>query len=123
MLCGVVIVVISTPSPANARAYESLEAITVGQTGYDVSSYIAAPDNTCKGIIRNIDMEFDHEELRRLIVQPRNPNALEVRRIKNSTTVVILFEVLKVPNYVMCGPSMIRCTLYRRQTDVCYACG
>ncbi|KAH7947350.1 hypothetical protein HPB52_010480 [Rhipicephalus sanguineus] len=52
------IVVISTPSRANARAYASLEAITVGQTGYDVSSYIAAPDNTCKGIIRNIDMDL-----------------------------------------------------------------
>ncbi|KAL1480754.1 hypothetical protein MTO96_050777 [Rhipicephalus appendiculatus] len=68
-------------------------------------------------------MEIDHEELRRLLIQPRNPNVLEVRRIKNSTTVVILFEGLRVPNYVMCGPSMIKCTLYRRQTDVCYACG
>ncbi|KAL1486949.1 hypothetical protein MTO96_031149 [Rhipicephalus appendiculatus] len=117
------IVVISTPSQANAKAYASLEAITVNKADYEVSSYIAAPDNTCKGIIRNIDMEIDHEELRRLLIQPRNPSVLEVRRIKNSTTVVILFEGLRVPNYVMCGPSMIKCTLYRRQTDVCYACG
>ncbi|KAG0445019.1 hypothetical protein HPB47_003209 [Ixodes persulcatus] len=90
---------------------------------YEVSSYLAAPDNTCKGIIRNIDLELDHEQIRSLIVQPRNPKALEARRIKNYTTVVILFDGLKVPNYVMCGLSMLRCTLYRRQTEVCYACG
>ncbi|KAL1419425.1 hypothetical protein MTO96_025418 [Rhipicephalus appendiculatus] len=28
----------------------------------------------------------------------------------------------KVPNYVMCGDSMLRCALYRRQTDPWYAC-
>ncbi|KAH8042676.1 hypothetical protein HPB51_025308 [Rhipicephalus microplus] len=114
---------ISMPSQANAKAYASLQAITVNNAKYEVSSYIVAPDNTCKGIIRNVDMEIDDEELRRLLIQPRNPTVLEVRRIKNSTTVVILIEGLRVPNYVMCGPSIVKCTLYRRQTDICYTCG
>ncbi|KAH8036825.1 hypothetical protein HPB51_006094 [Rhipicephalus microplus] len=48
---------------------------------------------------------------------------MEVHRIKETTTVVVLFSGLKVPNYVMCGSSMLRCTLYRRQTDICYECG
>ncbi|KAG0416909.1 hypothetical protein HPB47_006007 [Ixodes persulcatus] len=117
------ILVVSTPSEHNAKTYARVEAISIGSAIYEVSSYLAAPDNTCKGIIRNIDLELDHEQLRSLIVQPRNPKALEARRIKNSTTVVILFDGLKVPNYVMCGLSMLRCTLYRRQTEVCYACG
>ncbi|KAG0423346.1 hypothetical protein HPB47_000862, partial [Ixodes persulcatus] len=117
------ILVVSTPSEHNAKTYARVEAISIGSAIYVVSSYLAAPDNTCKGIIRNIDLELDHEQLRSLIVQPRNPMALEARRIKNSTTVVILFDGLKVPNYVMCGLSMLRCTLYRRQTEVCYACG
>ncbi|KAG0414183.1 hypothetical protein HPB47_008659, partial [Ixodes persulcatus] len=110
------ILVVSTPT------YEGVEAISIGSANYEVSSYLAAPDNTCKGIIRNIDLEFDLDQLRSLIVQPRNPKALEARRIKNSTTVVILFDGLKLQNYVMCGLSMLRCTLYRRQTEVCYAC-
>ncbi|CAN7947105.1 unnamed protein product, partial [Ixodes hexagonus] len=115
--------VVSTPSEHNAKTYAGVDAISIGSANYEVSSYFAAPDNTCKGIIRNIDLEFDPEQLRHLIVQPRNPKALEVRRIKNSTTVVILFDGLKVPNYVMCGLSMLKCTLYRTQTEVCYACG
>ncbi|CAN7999330.1 unnamed protein product [Ixodes hexagonus] len=117
------ILVVSTTSEHNAKTYAGVDTISIGSANYEVSSYLAAPDNTCKGIIRNIDMEFDPEQLRRLIVQPRNPKALEVRRIKNSTTVVILFDGLKVPNYVMCGLRMLKCTLYRTQTEVCYACG
>ncbi|CAN7997241.1 unnamed protein product [Ixodes pacificus] len=105
------ILVVSTPSEHNAKTYAGVEAISIGSAIYEVSSYLAAPDNTCKGIIRNIDLELDHEQLRSLIVQLRNPKALEARRIKNSTTVVILFDGLKVPNYVMCGLSMLRCTL------------
>ncbi|KAM7293803.1 hypothetical protein ISCGN_023386 [Ixodes scapularis] len=117
------ILVVSTPSEHNAKTCAGIEAISIGSAIYEVSSCLAAPDNTCKGIIRNIDLELDHEQLRSLIIQPRNPKALEARRIKNSTTVVILFDGLKVPNHVMCGLSMLRCTLYRRQTEVCYACG
>lgn len=58
-----------------------------------------------------------------MIVNQRNPKALEAKRIKTTTTVVVLFDGMKVPNYVMCGVSMLRCTLYRRQTDMCYGCG
>ncbi|KAH7931453.1 hypothetical protein HPB51_029851 [Rhipicephalus microplus] len=30
---------------------------------------------------------------------------------------------MKVPNYVMCGTNLIRCTLYLRQIDACRTCG
>ncbi|KAL1417434.1 hypothetical protein MTO96_006177 [Rhipicephalus appendiculatus] len=48
---------------------------------------------------------------------------LGVRRIKETTTVIVLFNGMKVPNYVRCGPNMIRCTLYKRQIDTCRNCG
>lgn len=117
------IFVVSTPTERNARAYAKVEALLIGSARYEVNSYLAAPDNTCKGIVRGVDLDFDHNQLRDMIVQPRNPKALEVKRIKDTTTIVVLFDGLKVPNYVMCGASMFRCTLYRRQTDICYACG
>ncbi|KAG0443130.1 hypothetical protein HPB47_015255 [Ixodes persulcatus] len=96
------ILVVSTSSEHNAKTYAGVEAIFIGSANYEVSSYLAAPDNTCKGFI-NIDLAFDHDQLRSLIVQPRNPKALEARRMKNSSRVVILFNGLKVPNYVICG--------------------
>ncbi|KAL1478668.1 hypothetical protein MTO96_034921 [Rhipicephalus appendiculatus] len=117
------IFVVSTPTEKNARAYARVEALLVGTTRYEVNSYLAAPDNTCKGIVWGVDIDFHHNQLRDMIVQPRNPKALEVKRIKDTTTIIVLFDGLKVPNYVMCGASMLRCTLFRRQTDVCYAYG
>ncbi|KAL1426026.1 hypothetical protein MTO96_003495 [Rhipicephalus appendiculatus] len=117
------IFIVSTPTEKDARAYARVEALLVGTTRYEVNSYLAALDNTCKGIVRGVDLDFDHNQLRDMIVQPRNPKALEVKRMTDTTTIIVLFDGLKVPNYVMCGASMLRCTLYRRQTDVCYACG
>lgn len=70
-----------------------------------------------------MDADIIDAQLQSMIVNQRNPKALEAKRIKTTTTVVVLFDGMKVPNYVMCGVSMLRCTLYRRQTDVCYGCG
>ncbi|KAL1467866.1 hypothetical protein MTO96_041862 [Rhipicephalus appendiculatus] len=114
---------VSTPEEKNARAYSKVELITVGGANYEVGFYLAAPDNTCKEAVKGVDLDFNEEEITGMIVHPRSPRALEVKRIRNTTMVVVLFDGLKVPNYVVCGPSMLRCTLYRRQTDVCYACG
>ncbi|KAH9375596.1 hypothetical protein HPB48_021591 [Haemaphysalis longicornis] len=51
--------------------------------------------------------------------KPKNPRALEVKCMKNTTKAAVLFDDLNVPNYVMCGRSIRRCTLCRRQTDIC----
>ncbi|KAH7961525.1 hypothetical protein HPB52_009573 [Rhipicephalus sanguineus] len=112
-----------------AQALAMAAALTEQQTGEDtvcpnkVSAYIAAPDGTCKGVIRNIDPSLDDGSLKRMIVSPRNPKALEVRRIKNTHVVVILFDGMRVPNTVMCGAALVPCFLYKRQVDVCYECG
>ncbi|KAH7935594.1 hypothetical protein HPB52_010333 [Rhipicephalus sanguineus] len=93
----------------------ALSLVTVGGANYELGSYLAAPDNTCKGVVKGVDLDFNDEEITGMIVRPRNPRALEVKRIRNTTTVVVLFDAYR--------PSMLRCTLYRRQTDVRYACG
>lgn len=117
------IAVISTPAERNAIAYSKISNIFLGSTNYEVSAYTAAPEDTCKGVIRGVDVDISPAQLQSLIVHGRNPTALQAKRIKNSTTIVILFDGLTVPNYVICGTSMFRCTLFRRQTDVCYICG
>ncbi|KAL1439508.1 hypothetical protein MTO96_010148 [Rhipicephalus appendiculatus] len=58
-----------------------------------------------------------------MIVNRRNPGALGVRRIKKTPTVIVLFDGQKVPQYVLCDGVRYPCSLYRRQVDVCYACG
>ncbi|XP_065285482.1 uncharacterized protein [Dermacentor albipictus] len=117
------ILVISTPHDQNARADARISKIHTKLGVFEVSAYISAPDHTCKGVIRNIDPSFDKGALRRMILDPRNTTVLEVRRIKNTQVVVTLFDGMRGPNTVMCGAALVPCFLYKRQMDVCYACG
>ncbi|KAL1435679.1 hypothetical protein MTO96_010973 [Rhipicephalus appendiculatus] len=90
---------------------------------HPVSAYVAAPGNTSRGVVRGVDADLPDSELQRLFLTPHNPMLLGVRRIKDTTTVILLFNGLKVPNYVRCGMLLLRCTLYKRQIDTCRVCG
>ncbi|KAH6941764.1 hypothetical protein HPB50_023570 [Hyalomma asiaticum] len=111
------ILVISTPHDQNARAYPRIQKLHTKLGSFEVSVYIAAPDGTCKGVIRNIDPSLDDGTLKRMIVNAQNPAALEVQRIKNTHVVVMLFDGMRVPNTVMCGAALVPCFLYKRQID------
>ncbi|KAH7944670.1 hypothetical protein HPB52_023121 [Rhipicephalus sanguineus] len=50
------------------------------------------------GVIRGIDLDLNDNQLRELIATKRNPSALEVKRIKNTPAVTILFQGMQVPN-------------------------
>lgn len=117
------IYVVCTPHEKNARAYVNAQQVRLGECTYRVSVYPAPPDDTCKGVIRGVDVDISEAQLRARIVNHRNPGAIEAKRIKRTTAVIVLFKGMKVPNYVSCGASMFRCTLYRRHTEVCYGCG
>ncbi|KAH8022676.1 hypothetical protein HPB51_001047 [Rhipicephalus microplus] len=58
-----------------------------------------------------------------MLIQPRNSSLLGARRIKNTETVILIFNGLKVPNYVYCGQVIYHCMLYKRQIDTCRTCG
>ncbi|KAL1487380.1 hypothetical protein MTO96_008004 [Rhipicephalus appendiculatus] len=111
------------PHARNAEAYAKVKQVRVGETLHEVSTYVTPPGDTCRGVVRGIDPELSDDRLGELFVHARNPKVLGVRRIKQTPTVIVLFDGMKVPNYVMCGTNMIRCTLYRRQIDACRTCG
>ncbi|KAL1414949.1 hypothetical protein MTO96_029990 [Rhipicephalus appendiculatus] len=89
------ILVVSTPESKNAGAYAALCLIRLGSTEYQVSAYMAASDDTCKGVIRGVDVDIDEQQLAAMVINQRNSKAMEVHRIKETTTVVILFSGLK----------------------------
>ncbi|KAH7950863.1 hypothetical protein HPB52_002431 [Rhipicephalus sanguineus] len=117
------IMVASTPFRENADKYADVGAIQIAGKQYEVSAYEAAPSDTCKGVIRHIDAADDHRTIERNIVNDRNPTALAAKRIKNSGSVIVVFDGLRVPNFVRYGPTLVPCYLYRRQVDICYVCG
>lgn len=117
------ILVASTPERSNAERYVRLRSIRVADKDFEVSAYETAPHTTCKGVIRNVDIMDGPAVLERSIVNDRNPLAMAVKRIKNTGSVIIVFDGLRVPNFVRYGPTLVRCFLYRKQVDFCYACG
>ncbi|KAH6919402.1 hypothetical protein HPB50_029611 [Hyalomma asiaticum] len=117
------IMVASTPFRENADKYADVTAIRIAGKEYEVSPYEAAPSDTCKRVIRHIDTADDHRTIERNIVNDRNPSALAAKRIKNSGSVIVVFDGLRVPNFVRYGPTLVPCYLYRRQVDICYVCG
>ncbi|KAH7982719.1 hypothetical protein HPB52_006785 [Rhipicephalus sanguineus] len=117
------ILIVATPLENNARAYAKVQQICMGNAITEIAAYVAASDDTCKGVIRGINPDISEAELTDMIVNRRNPGALGVRRIKKTPTVIVLFDGLKVPQYVLCDGVRYPCSLYRRQVDICYACG
>ncbi|KAL1427944.1 hypothetical protein MTO96_017063 [Rhipicephalus appendiculatus] len=47
---------------------------------------------------------------------------MQTKRIKDTGSVVIVFEGYEVPNHIKFGSVLLKCCLYRRQVDVCYIC-
>ncbi|KAH7935545.1 hypothetical protein HPB52_002314 [Rhipicephalus sanguineus] len=117
------IFVISTPSLQTAEAYAKVRAIVLMERAHPVSAYVVASGTTSRGVVRGVDADLPDSELQRLFVSSHNPTLMGVRRIKDTTTIILLFDGLKVPNYVRCGMLLLRCTLYKRQIDTCRNCG
>ncbi|KAH7983033.1 hypothetical protein HPB52_008829 [Rhipicephalus sanguineus] len=107
----------------NADRYINVESITISNQEYEVSAYVAALNATCKGVIRGISLNNDPKTIERKIVNERNPLALDAKRIKKTSTLIVLFDSYRVPNYVSYGGTLIRSTLYRKKIDVCHVCG
>ncbi|KAH7959457.1 hypothetical protein HPB49_011300 [Dermacentor silvarum] len=117
------IVVISTPRPLNADRYVRMKSIHVNGVTHAVNAYEAAPDNTTKGVIRGIPLPDNAQEIDVNIINARNPLAMAAKRISSTTTVVIAFDGPSVPYQVRYGATLIPCSLYRKEIDICYHCG
>lgn len=117
------ILVISTPDESRARAYAQMRSVTLNGQEHEVYAYNAAPDDTAKGVIRNISAEDSPEEIRANIVNEFNPLAIDAHRIGKSTTIIVLFQGNRVPSTVKYGLVLTRCSLYRQHHEVCRTCG
>lgn len=117
------ILVVSTPSEANATKYARIQAIRVHDKVHEVGAYRTAPYDTVKGVIRGVPLSDSALVIDRNIVNNRNPLAVGTKRIGETTTVIVAFQGLKVPNFVRYGVTLIPCHLYRKQIDICQQCG
>ncbi|KAL1441318.1 hypothetical protein MTO96_008730 [Rhipicephalus appendiculatus] len=119
------IVVVSTPHPDHADRYVRIRSIQVNGVTHEVNAYETAAEHTTKGVIRGIlltDTPPPPQHIHNNIVTARNPTALAAKRIASTTTVIIAFDGLDVPYQVRYGSTLLPCSLYRKQIDICYQC-
>ncbi|CAN7943584.1 unnamed protein product, partial [Ixodes pacificus] len=117
------VVVLSTPSEDRANKYGAITKLRIGEREYEASAYRAAPENTSKGLIRGISKDENPADIVRSLVTKRNPSVLHAKRMGNTDNVIVLFDGFHVPRYVYYGAMLVRCTLYKKQIDVCHECG
>ncbi|KAH9371040.1 hypothetical protein HPB48_003986 [Haemaphysalis longicornis] len=106
------VIVVSTPSPAVARALESLQKIVVFGNRHEISVYPITPYNSCRGVIHNIVQEHPEEYVKSLITAP-GYEVLTARRLGDSKAFVITFRGKRVPYYVYVNQALLRCYHYR----------
>ncbi|KAH9382867.1 hypothetical protein HPB48_023485 [Haemaphysalis longicornis] len=117
------IVVVSTSDEERAMRYAQIRTITMGDQIFEVFAYHAAPENTAKGVIKNISVTDTHEDIRRYVLNNFNTTAIDAHRIGKSEAVIVLFQGNKVPSYIKYGMVLVRCYLYRQHREVCRTCG
>lgn len=113
----------STPNEERAQRYSVIRAITMGDQVFEVFTYHAAPENTAKGVIRNISINDTPQDIRQYVLNNFNTTAIDAHRIGNSEAVIVLFQGNKVPSYIKYAGVLIRCYLYRQHREVCRTCG
>ncbi|KAL1444813.1 hypothetical protein MTO96_045386 [Rhipicephalus appendiculatus] len=116
------VVVVCTDKEANARKLLTIKRIRVNGKEQEVAVYAAAEGNYNKGVIRNVERDISGPDLVNLIVHPGNPTARGAKRIRETGSVVILFDGEQVPRYIRMGPPTVRCYLYKKQFEVCSKC-
>ncbi|CAN8013084.1 unnamed protein product, partial [Ixodes pacificus] len=118
------VVVLSTPSEDRANKYGAITKLRIGERKYEASAYRAAPENTSKGLVRGISKDENPADIVRSLVTKRNPSVLlHAEQMGNTDNVIVLFDGFYVPRYVYYGAMLVRCTLYKKQIDVCHECG
>ncbi|KAL1477755.1 hypothetical protein MTO96_035496 [Rhipicephalus appendiculatus] len=116
------IVVVCTEKEDNAGKILALKSIRVNGKEHEVAVYAAAEGYYVKGVIRNVERDIGDAELTRLVVHQGNPSVRGVKRIKETGSVVVLFDRGDFPSYIRVSQAMVRCYLYKKQIEVCSKC-
>ncbi|KAL1473104.1 hypothetical protein MTO96_038924 [Rhipicephalus appendiculatus] len=100
--------IISTPQSHVADALYKVRELRLGEQVYPITTYFAAPDNSCKGIVPGIVPGTSSSTLVDELVAPET-QILQARMMGQTNIALVTFEGLKVPRYVRLYGAELRC--------------
>lgn len=112
---------ISTPSAEAARALVQVKQITLGTAVHPVSLYGLAPDDARKGVIHGVPLRFTNNDILSNLDQTEH-EIYAVRRLGQTTTVILTFAGPKVPYFVRLYGAEYPCSLHKKTVPVCATC-
>ncbi|KAH8022917.1 hypothetical protein HPB51_006326 [Rhipicephalus microplus] len=113
--------VISTPKSHVADALYKVRELRLGQRVYPITTYFAAPDNSCKGIVPGLVPGTPSTTLVDELLTP-GTQILQARMMGQTNVALVTFEGLKVPRYVRFYGAELRCYPHRPRQLVCKIC-
>ncbi|KAH8023136.1 hypothetical protein HPB51_011250 [Rhipicephalus microplus] len=91
--------VISTPKSHVADSLYKVRELRLGRRVYPITTYFAAPDNSCKGIVPGLVPGTPSSTLVDKLLTP-GTQILQARMMGQTNVALVTFEGLKVPRYV-----------------------
>ncbi|KAL1466305.1 hypothetical protein MTO96_042834 [Rhipicephalus appendiculatus] len=113
--------VISTPSSHVADALLKVQELLLGQRTYPVSEYLAAPDDSCKGIVPGLEPGTPSHTLVEEI-QATGIQILQARMMGQTNIALVTFDGLRVPRFVRFLGAELRCYPHRPRQQVWKTC-
>ncbi|EEC18982.1 hypothetical protein IscW_ISCW014252 [Ixodes scapularis] len=98
-----------------------VSALTFGTKEYEVTAYLAVPDNACKGVISGVETRPTAEVLTENL-RSTGINILYARMMGQTNTAVITFKGIKVPRFVYLSGGEYPCRPYQLRQQVCGVC-
>lgn len=116
-------ITISTPDRQRAAAYASLQTLRIEGRDFEVASYVAAPDDSVRGVIYQAFDGSSPDEVRQGFMN-RNPGAIVVdaRRLGRSKSIQITFQGTKIPSQIYYWGSIFRVHPYQARVETCFNC-
>ncbi|KAH7933336.1 hypothetical protein HPB49_011602 [Dermacentor silvarum] len=115
--------VISTSDENLAAELHKVQSITLGLNQHELSSaaYVAALDNSCKGVVQGIE---SNTSVKTLLENLRCSEAsiLHACMMGSTNQALVTFSGIQVPRHVRLYGAEVRCYIYRPRQQICSVC-
>ncbi|KAH6922517.1 hypothetical protein HPB50_015257 [Hyalomma asiaticum] len=95
------VVVLSTPSEDRAIRYGAICKLRIGDREFEANAYRAAPENTSKGLIKNISKTETQADIVSNLVTLRNPGVLHAKRMGTTDNIVVFCKARYKTPYII----------------------
>ncbi|KAH7971241.1 hypothetical protein HPB49_020686 [Dermacentor silvarum] len=113
--------VISTSDENLAAELQKVHCISLGLNQHAVQAYVAAADNSCKGVVPGSQPNTTMKTLLENLRYSESP-ILHARMMASTNQALVTFSGIQVPRHVRLYGAELRCYIYRPRQQICSVC-